>query len=93
MIFTGSRADYGILRTLIKKLNIKINISIVTGADHYSKKFGLTYKEILNDGYNINYRSKLKSYDNSQSLSIYCSKILEEYSNIILNKSFMEHLF
>ncbi len=88
LIFTGSRADYGILRTLIKKLNIKINISIVAGADHYSKKFGLTYKEILNDGYNINYRSKLKSYDNSQSLSIYCSKILEEYSNIILKKKF-----
>ncbi len=84
IIFTGSRADYGIMYKLIKKLNNKLKISIFAGSDHFSRKYGNTYKEILNDGFKIQIKSDLKSYSNSEPLSLYCSKILKEYSSKVL---------
>ena len=80
IIFTGSRADYGIMSKLIKELNDKLQILIFAGSDHFSKKYGSTYKEILKDGIKIKIKSDLKSYSNSEPLSLYCSKILREYS-------------
>ncbi len=84
IIFTGSRADYGIMYKLIKELNNKLKISIFAGSDHFSREYGNTYKEILSDGFKIQIKSDLKSYSNSEPLSLYCSKILREYSSKIL---------
>lgn len=50
-IVTGSRAEYGILYWLIKKINSDKDLElqlIVTGM-HLSPEFGLTYKEIQKD--------------------------------------------
>ena len=53
---TGARAEYGLLKSLIDEFisddNYKIQI-IATGM-HLSPEFGLTYKEIENDGFHIN---------------------------------------
>ena len=52
-IITGSRAEYGLMQTLIKKLHNDKNIDMkifVTGM-HLSSEFGNTYKEILKDGF------------------------------------------
>ena len=84
IIFTGSRADYGIMSNLIKKLDNKLQTLIFAGSDHFSKQYGNTYKEILRDGIKIQIKSDLKSYSNSEPLSLYCSKILREYSLKIL---------
>lgn len=54
-VLTATRAEYGLLKPLIEKLNkaedIEVKI-VVTGA-HLSPEFGLTYREIENDGYGI----------------------------------------
>ena len=65
LIFTGSRADYGLLKNLIikTKSNKKIQCEIFTGSAHYSKYYGLTFKEIERDDIQINYSIK-KNYDN-----------------------------
>ena len=51
-IVTGSRADFGLLQPLLSKIKndkaFKFQL-LVTGA-HLSKKFGLTYKEIEQEG-------------------------------------------
>lgn len=51
-ILTATRAEYGLLKPIIKKLQkcneLKTKVA-VTGA-HLSPEFGLTYKEIENDG-------------------------------------------
>jgi GDP/UDP-N,N'-diacetylbacillosamine 2-epimerase (hydrolysing) len=55
-VVTGTRAEYGLLRYLIKLINDSDDFElqlIVTGT-HLSKKFGETYKEIEADGFNIN---------------------------------------
>lgn len=54
-ILTATRAEYGLLKPIITKLNYSKHLDIrlvVTGA-HLSPEFGLTYKEIENDGFNI----------------------------------------
>lgn len=54
-IITSTRADYGLLVPIIEKIkndkNLKLQL-IVTGM-HLSPEFGLTYKQIEEDGYEI----------------------------------------
>ena len=71
-VLTATRAEYGLLRPIISKLNkiddfdIKI---VVTGA-HLSPEFGLTYKEIEKDGFNIDKKIEiLLSSDTPSSIS------------------------
>lgn len=51
-ILTATRAEYGLLRPLIQKLNKidEFDVRIVATAAHLSPEFGLTYKEIEADG-------------------------------------------
>lgn len=54
-IATGTRAEYGLLKPLIEKINVDTDFTLqllVTGA-HLSPEFGLTYKQIENDGFTI----------------------------------------
>jgi GDP/UDP-N,N'-diacetylbacillosamine 2-epimerase (hydrolysing) len=54
-VVTGSRAEYGLLKNLINKIQIEpsLTLQIVVTGMHLSKKFGLTYKEIEEDGFKI----------------------------------------
>lgn len=53
--FTGTRAEYGILSSLIKKMSLDsiFEIRLLVSGSHLSPEFGLTYKEIENDGISI----------------------------------------
>ena len=52
---TGSRAEYGIMRALLLKLNKEQNIKldVVVTAMHLEEKYGNTYRQIEEDGLNI----------------------------------------
>tara|TARA_Y100001970_G_C14114893_1_gene792993 strand:+ start:29 stop:1174 length:1146 start_codon:yes stop_codon:yes gene_type:complete len=52
---TGSRADYGLLSNLLKlfKLDKKVKSQIIVTGSHLSRYHGLTYKEIINDKFEI----------------------------------------
>jgi len=55
-IFTGGRAEYGLLRPLLNELkdNKNIELQILVSGMHLSSEFGLTYKEIEKDGFLCN---------------------------------------
>lgn len=60
-VVTGTRAEYGLLRPLIKKIDAAGNLTltlIVTGM-HLSPEFGLTYREIEADGFKIDKRIEM----------------------------------
>lgn len=71
-VVTGTRAEYGILRPLIDKLNKDKDLElqlIVTGS-HLSPEFGMTYKFIEEDGYKIDEKIEiLLSSDSSVGIS------------------------
>ena len=48
-IVTGSRAEFGILENLIKKLNKDkfFNIDLIVTGSHLSRKYGSTINEII----------------------------------------------
>lgn len=60
-VITGSRAEYGLLYSVLSNLKNKKNVKlqlIVTGM-HLSTEFGLTYKEIIKDKFRIDKRIEI----------------------------------
>ncbi|MGL5126080.1 MAG: UDP-N-acetylglucosamine 2-epimerase, partial [Fusobacteriaceae bacterium] len=52
-VVTGTRAEYGLLKPLLKKLkdDSEIELSVIITGMHLSPEFGNTYKTIENDGF------------------------------------------
>ena len=52
-VVTGTRAEYGLLRPLLIKLNghDSIDLQLVVTGSHLSEQFGNTQKEIQEDGF------------------------------------------
>ncbi|EKD26230.1 MAG: hypothetical protein ACD_79C01302G0011 [uncultured bacterium] len=74
-VITGTRADLGLLKPVIKKISENKNLSlklIVTGS-HLSKKYGYTVREIIDAGFKITKKVPL-NLDSDSALSI--SKIV-----------------
>ena len=63
-VVTGTRAEYGLLRSLIQKINNdnELTLQLVVTGMHLSPEFGYTYKEIENDGFNIDKKVELDYY-------------------------------
>ncbi|MCS7214644.1 MAG: UDP-N-acetylglucosamine 2-epimerase [Thermodesulfovibrio sp.] len=55
-VFTGSRAEYGLLKPLLEDIKKEplFDLQILVSGMHLSHEFGLTYREIENDGFVIN---------------------------------------
>ena len=51
-VFTGTRAEYGLMRTLIKKLNKSnyFDLCLIVSSTHLDQRFGKTIREIEKDG-------------------------------------------
>ncbi len=54
-VFTGTRAEYGILHWLMKGIQneLDLELQLIVSGTHLSPEFGLTYKEIEKDGFTI----------------------------------------
>ena len=54
-VVTGTRAEYGLLRWVVDGVqkSHSLNLQLCVTGMHLSPEFGLTYKEIENDGYTI----------------------------------------
>lgn len=55
-IVTGTRAEYGLLKPVIDRINSdeELELCLIATGMHLSTEFGLTYKEIESDGYTVN---------------------------------------
>ena len=55
-VFTGTRAEYGLLKPLMDKIkqDDSLKLQLLVSGSHVSEEFGLTYKNIENDGFFIN---------------------------------------
>ena len=66
-VVTGSRADYGLLRFVMQgiKEDADLVLQVMATGMHLSTTFGLTYKEIEADGFNID--SKVETLSSSDT--------------------------
>ena len=91
-IITANRAEYGILKELIKKIYKDVNFKlelVVTGA-HIDKKFGLTKKDwfVGDTGHDINTGKKI-GVQTCAVLSGFMSKrVLTSYSPDLIIEDF-----
>ena len=85
-VVTGSRAEYGLLRNVIKliKLEPTMQLQIIATGSHLTEKFGSTYKEILEDGLHIDFKIDILSeVINEQTTSIAMGKVQAGVSRIL----------
>src|SRR5690606_20886140 len=54
-VFTGTRAEYGLLYWLMKDIQSSdsLELQLIVGAMHFSPEFGQTWKKIEEDGFAI----------------------------------------
>lgn len=71
-IITGTRAEYGLLRWVMQGINDdqELTLQIIATGMHLSPEFGLTYREIEKDGFQINHKVEmLTSSDTSVGIA------------------------
>ena len=71
-VFTATRAEYGLLKTIIKALiaDGTFNIKVIATGAHLSPEFGMTYQEIEEDGIKIDRKIEtLLSSDSPSAIS------------------------
>ena len=89
LIFTSSRADYGLFHRLIKKLRKKFQINLVISGSHLSRKHGETIKEINDDEIKIFKKIRWSKFEDSHlNIVNNFSETLKKFSIIIKNYKF-----
>jgi len=86
LVPTVSRSDFGILSPLIDiiKKNKKFDIKTLVTGEHYSKKMGNTFKEIIYKKIQINSKIKLNEYkSNPISVLKKSSEIIQKFSKLL----------
>lgn len=71
-VITGTRAEYGLLRPLIEKINkdVELQLQLIVTGMHLSPEFGMTYTNIIDDGFKIDEKIEiLLSSDSSVGIS------------------------
>ena len=65
-VITGSRAEYGLLSNVIKliKKSTIFKLQLIVTGTHLSFDHGLSYKEIINEGFKIDAKVDLKIKNN-----------------------------
>lgn len=84
-IVSGTRAEYGLLKPLIKRVkdDTQLELQLVVTGMHLSPEFGLTYKEIENDAFEINEKVEiLLSSDSSIGISKSMGLALISFSEV-----------
>ncbi|MDO4814840.1 MAG: UDP-N-acetylglucosamine 2-epimerase [Gemella sp.] len=80
-LFTATRAEYGIMKNLIKKLDQRYQLDIVVSGTHLEEKYGSTYKFIEQDGFRIARKIPLNMTDTSKKTLGQTSAVLAQEIN------------
>ena len=80
-VVTGTRADYGILKPVLKAVrsNPKLSLSLIVTGMHLSREFGYTVREIENDGFRIDAKvSMLHAQDTGAAMAKSIGKCVQK---------------
>lgn len=65
LVFTGTRAEYGLLRNVIRLLAEKSDTALLASGTHLEEKYGRTLEEIEKDGFAPVIKAEISLRDNS----------------------------
>tara|TARA_Y100000590_G_scaffold170709_3_gene195338 strand:+ start:1573 stop:2736 length:1164 start_codon:yes stop_codon:yes gene_type:complete len=89
-VVSGSRADYGHLSLILRKLKDEklFNLKIVVTGSHLENKFGNTSNEFLNDNYKINKKIKLNiNSDKEYMVCKYFGSAVNKFGKYFANQN------
>ncbi|HNL82648.1 MAG TPA: UDP-N-acetylglucosamine 2-epimerase, partial [Chitinophagaceae bacterium] len=81
VFLTGTRADFGKLKSLIEISNKNFEVHLFATGMHMDKKYGYTVKEIEKCGYKNIF--KFINHDASSMMDITLSRTIEGFANYI----------
>ena len=84
---TSSRSDYGLLKPLFNSLKDDNNIclKIVATGSHLSSNYGLTFRQIIKDGFQISaYLETIDTIDNIQSIAKAMNLTLSKFVDYLI---------
>jgi len=87
-VVTGTRAEYGILKPILKKIdsNSKLDLYLIVVGMHLSEEFGYTIKEIEKDGFRIYAKlDTLNKEDTGAGMARYIGNTIIEISKVLEN--------
>ena len=90
-VVTGSRAEYDLLKPIIKKISKEKNfkLSVIVTGSHLSKKFGYTYREVLKDNIKIEKKVNILGIkDDEETICKSISKGISKFANILKRKKY-----
>ena len=90
LIFTSSRAEYGLLSNLVKLFSRskKIKLNMIVSGSHLSNKHGYTINEIIKNKIKINKKISLSySKDTNEEITNNINKITRELTKYFKNNS------
>jgi GDP/UDP-N,N'-diacetylbacillosamine 2-epimerase (hydrolysing) len=86
LFFTSARSDYGLLKPLIEYLSGQpfFDVSILVSGAHFAEDQGMTYLEILSDGFQIDHKIDYLRTERAKGDIIYANAILQiEFNDYI----------
>lgn len=77
---TGSRADYGIIKTVLKaiKLEKNLELEIIATGMHLMNEFGMTVNDIIGDGYQVHNLEVTYRNDSRESMALFIGDLIKE---------------
>ena len=88
-VFSGSRSEYGLLKSLLKKLDTSKNVdlNLIISGSHLLKGYGNTFQEIKNDKIKISKKIYFKGIKMShKNLSKNALNLISDLSNYLASK-------
>ena len=84
---TTARSDFGLLKNLITEMNSlkRFKVSVIATGSHFSKSYGNTYKEILNNGIKITKKIETLQSDKINNIGLPIAKCIKESSTYFEN--------
>ena len=83
IFYTGSRADYGILEPIIKKLKKKTDLFLVIGPHHFVKNFGYSKKHINRKMFKKTYNCESQINYRNVDINKFIKSSIPKYKKII----------
>ncbi|HOE93694.1 MAG TPA: UDP-N-acetylglucosamine 2-epimerase [Methanofastidiosum sp.] len=85
LYITGSRADYGLMHSTLKKIdsNPNLDLEIIVTGMHIMKEFGMTINEIKKDNFKIHVINCIYKKDNKESMAFFIGDLIKNLVDTI----------
>lgn len=86
LYITGTRADYGLMRSVLSKIekNPKIDLEIAVTGMHLMEEFGMTANYVENDGFKTHIINDVFKEDNKESMVHFIGDFINDLSKLII---------